>query len=277
MPCVQCTCWILLSMPHAKAHLVSEVTSECCPKYKWNHLWPQSSLVWSGLEVVLVVSDPETCSVIGVPDCACFVPRSALKWVVKRIPEYVMYKIGFSALRSFTTKTPWRQGTCEHSPSRHRSIWSGQCEWCLPGRENVVFPWLHCQLDGPTVCFLSHLGCRVVCIWDWRSEHGTRPGSRQRAVCGMVPHPAHRCCQEMGAFRRWSYVWASRRRPLNSVSLLFKGHSRKSKLDFVKSDVAFAQRSRSLATELFCTIFAISFCLPCGWRGQESIWSLKWW
>lgn len=77
-----------------------------CPKHKWNQLWPQSPLVWSGLEVVLVVSDAETCSVIGMPDCACFIPRSALKWAVERIPEYVIYKISFSALRSFTTKTP---------------------------------------------------------------------------------------------------------------------------------------------------------------------------
>lgn len=127
MPCVQCMCWTLFSMPHAAALLVSEVTSECCPKYKWNHLWPQSPLVWSGLEVVLVVSDPETCSVIGMPDCACFIPRSALKWVVKRIPEYVMYKISFSALRSSPPKPCADKVPASTAFARHRSIWSRQC------------------------------------------------------------------------------------------------------------------------------------------------------
>lgn len=137
-------------MPHAAAPLVSEVTSECCPKHKWNHLWPQSPLVWSGLEVVLVVSDPETCSMIGMPDCACFVPRSALKWAVKRTPECVMYKISFSAPRSFTTKTPGRQGTCEHSPCWPQThlewavhlmpAWQGECR--LP-MTSLPAGWAH--------------------------------------------------------------------------------------------------------------------------------------
>jgi hypothetical protein len=60
--------WGLLCMPSWSL----EMTLECCPKYKWNHLWPQNPLVWFELEVVLVVSDPETCSAIGMPDCACF-------------------------------------------------------------------------------------------------------------------------------------------------------------------------------------------------------------
>lgn len=29
------------------------MTLECCPKYKWNHLWPQNHLVWVELEVAL--------------------------------------------------------------------------------------------------------------------------------------------------------------------------------------------------------------------------------
>lgn len=124
---IQCMCWTLLSVLHAAAPLVSEVTSECCPKHKWNHLWPQSALVWSGLEVVLVVSDPETCSVIGMPDCAYSIPRSALKWVVERIPEYVMYKISFSALRSSPPKPREDKVPASTALAGHRHIWSGLC------------------------------------------------------------------------------------------------------------------------------------------------------
>lgn len=76
---------------------------------------------------------------------------------------------------------------------------------------------------------------------------------------------------------------------LETVShLKFKGHSRKSKLYvvktvnvffffFISASVDCAQRNESPVTVLFRqfkalkyhTISEISFCLTCGWRGQE--------
>lgn len=60
----------------------TEVTLECCPKYKWNHLWPHSPLVWVELEVVLafLTLKPVLQSWCQAEAAS---PTPALKWLVK--------------------------------------------------------------------------------------------------------------------------------------------------------------------------------------------------
>lgn len=103
------------------------------------------------------------------------------------VPEYVMYKISFSAVGSFTTKAPWVWGTCEHSPrsaTQAFGVGSACGDW-LDGEGGVIFTWLLCQADRLTsradncnMFCLASLGClcfiHLGFVKDW--ELLTRPG-----------------------------------------------------------------------------------------------------
>lgn len=54
------------------------------PQEQMEPLVAPRPLVWLELEVVLVVSDPETCWVTGITGCDRSGPRCAFKWLVKR-------------------------------------------------------------------------------------------------------------------------------------------------------------------------------------------------